>query len=140
MICCKFSLFYYDGPLCREFLMMAMRNCSVYPCGAMGAGVGAVSLAGGRPTGTTPIAVDVKLPLCSAREVSVSAMAYCPPDPAPHCGDHSHWVSTVNAESALLVRQIPRTFMGGREKSSVDCGHSRTQMPLQSADNPADAA
>ena len=75
---------------------------------------------GGRTSGPAPIALDVKLPSCSAREVSFSAMAYCPSDPAPHCGDHSHSVSTVNAESALVVRQIPRAFIGEPEKSSVD--------------------
>ena len=69
--------------------MMEMRNCSVQ-YGAIGVGMGVAFLAGGGPPGGAPIAFDVKLPLCSIREVSLSAMAYCLSDPAPHCGDHSH--------------------------------------------------
>ena len=52
-------------------------------------------------------------------------MASCLSDPAPHRGDHSRSVSTINAKSALVVRQIPRASIGGPEKSSVDCGQNR---------------
>jgi hypothetical protein len=38
-------------------------------------------------------------------------------DPAPHCGDHSHSVSTVNAESEHMIRHIPHVFGGKPEKS-----------------------
>jgi hypothetical protein len=54
-------------------------------------------------------------------------MAYCPSDPIPHCGDHSRSASTVNAEFALVIRQIPRTSIGEPEQSSLDYGHNRAQ-------------
>jgi len=107
--------------------MMEMRNCSVYPCGAMGVSVGAAFWVGRGPSDATSIAFDVKLPLCSAREGSHSAMAYCPSDPIPHSGDHSRSPSTVNAEFTLVIRQIPRTSIREPEQSSLDCGRNRTQ-------------
>jgi hypothetical protein len=54
-------------------------------------------------------------------------MACCPSDPIPHCGDHSRSASTVNAEFALVIRQIPRTSVGEPEQSSVDYSHNLTQ-------------
>lgn len=73
----------------------------------MGVGLGVAFLAGGGPPGAAPIGWDVKLPLYRDRAVSISHMADCPSDLAPRCGDHSRSVSTVNAESAPVVRQIP---------------------------------
>ena len=110
---------------------MEMRKCSAYPCGGIGVGVGAACLSGGEPPGPAPIAFDVTLPLCSPRKFSLFVMAYCPSDPVPHCGNHSHSVSTVNAESAPVVRQSPRTSMGGPEKSSVDCSHNHPKCPFR---------
>jgi hypothetical protein len=34
-----------------------------------------------------------------------------------------------------VVRQIPRAFITAHEKSFMDCGHNRAQMPIQSAGN-----
>jgi hypothetical protein len=92
--------------------MMEMRNCSVYRCGTIGIAVGIAFLAGGGPPIAASLAFDVKPPLCSNRAVSLSAMAYCPSDPVPHSGDHFHLASTVNAEFAIAIRQIPRASIG----------------------------
>ena len=47
------------------------------------------------------------------------SMAYCPSAPAPHCGDHFRSLSTVNAESALVVRQIPHISSQTRKKTAI---------------------
>jgi len=88
----------------------------VYPCGAIGVGVGAAFLAEGGPPGPTPIAVDVQLPLYSAPEVCFSAMVSSPFDPAPHYREHS-CSSTDNAASERMIRHIPHVFGGKPEKS-----------------------
>jgi hypothetical protein len=83
-----------------------------------------VFLAGGGPSRPVPIVCDVKEPLNGDRETSLSAMACSPYDRAPDRGDHFHSVSTVIAESAIVIRQILHVFIGEPEKSPVDCGHN----------------
>ena len=45
---------------------------------------------------------------CLGAVHEITSLHYCPSDPVLDCGDHSHSVSTVNAESAPVVRQIAR--------------------------------
>ena len=125
----------------------------MYPCGVTGVDIGAAFPAWEGPPSAALISPGVKLLLCSAREVSLSAMANGPSHPAPHwglsrfscqrkwdCPLCPHWCPLcrrrtaritrtgcplVNAKVALMVRQIPRAFVGGPKKSSVDCDHNR---------------